>query len=306
MSIEKKNNKDLRFDKVDKIINIVIFANLTLAIGKLLAGWLGNSEAVTADGIESICDLGICMVTLCAARISRKKIDKEHPYGHGKIENIIAAAVGLIIIITGIVIMYSSIHSIIMHRADSIRPSWFAVAVAALTIIIKESLARYTLIFSKKFHSPLLSALAIDHRKDAITSIATVIGVGGAAFGFLILDPIAAGIAALLILKSGWNCLKDAWDDLMDHALPDDYIQELIKFIEKISGVKAVYEIKGRHSGQMLLLDIKIEVDPEMSVRHSHEICVNIKQQIFKYNENVADVMIHVDPHGDERINYNI
>jgi len=287
-----------RFGRVEQVIWIGVGANILLAVGKLAAGWLGRSEAVFADGVESVCDLGVSLATLLAVRVSRQPSDAQHPYGHGKAESLTAAGVGLIILATGVWIFISAVHAGFNHL-HAPRPAWFAVAAAAITIAIKEAMARFTFAAGKATGSPLLGALATDHRKDAVTSVATVIGAGGAALGVALMDPIAAGLTALFIFKTGWECLSSAWEDLMDRTMPEELRAELSAVCLTVPGIEHVHEIKGRKSGQMFIVDLKLEMDPEMTVRRSHDIGRQVKRKIFDGYPAIGDVMIHVNPHDD-------
>ena len=289
--------RSTRFDAADRVVRLGIAANLVLVAIKMSAGHFGRSEAVFADGVESACDLAVAVGTLVAMRISRAPSDSRHPYGHGRVENIAALMIGAVILATGVWIMFTSVHSIFYHARG--RPAWIAVAAAAFTIVAKELLARYTLRVGHRIGSPSILALAQDHRKDALTSIATLIGAGCALLGATILDPIVAGLTALLILKTGWETFVSASHELMDSALPDEQIREVTKLAESVAGVEHVHEIKGRRSGQFMIIDLKLEMDSEMTVRHSHEVATRVKRLIFDAYPAVGDVMIHVNPHDD-------
>ncbi|MCL2760641.1 MAG: cation diffusion facilitator family transporter [Desulfuromonadales bacterium] len=293
--------RNLRFRDAEKIIQIGFWINAFLMVMKLLAGYFGNSQAVFADGIESGCDFIGILAAMIALRMGRKPYDKEHPYGHGRAESISAIVVSLIIFITGGVILYSAVIKIITKGYQ--RPELIAVAAAVITIIIKEWLYRFSAKRGKKLESPAVLAVAQDHRKDAITSIATLVGVTAAFFGIGIMDPIAAGITALFIFHIGWKIFKESSYDIMDGAPEDDTLQKISGVILEIHEVKKIAEIKGRRSGQYIIVDLKLEMDPEISVKKAHDISMVVKKRIFENFENVGDVMIHVDPYGREEQN---
>ena len=286
-----------RFDLADRVIWVGIVANVVLTVLKMTAGWYGHSQAVFADGVESACDLVVCIGSMVALRISRQPWDTRHPYGHGKAESIAALVVGLVIMGTGIYIVANSLHVLLAHAPE--RPQWIAVAAAAFTVVSKEGLARYTFRRGRRIGSPSLLALAQDHRKDAITSVATVIGAGGAMLGLLALDPIVAGITALLILKTGWGVFHGASQDLMDAAIPEEMERGITAIARQVEGVEHVHEIKGRRSGQYVIVDMKLEMDGGMTVARSHQIASEVKCRIFAAHPAVGDVMIHVNPHDD-------
>lgn len=297
MTVQNDLARGDRFDTADRVIGLGILANLILVAVKMTAGVYGRSEAVFADGVESACDLAVAIGTLVAMRISRAPSDRRHPYGHGRVENIAALMIGAVILGTGIWILYSSVHSVIFHTR--VRPAGIAVAAAAFTIVSKELLARYTVRAGARIGSPSLKALAQDHRKDALTSVATLLGAGFAALGVTLLDPIVAGLTSLLILKTGWETFAASSHELMDAALPEDRIREISNLAESVTGVEHVHEIKGRRAGQFMIIDLKLEMDPEMTVRHSHELATRVKRLIFDAYPDVGDVMIHINPHDD-------
>ncbi len=290
-------SRDINWGLVRRVTLLALGINVVLAALKLCAGYFDHSEAVVADGVESVCDLAVGMAALLGAVAGRKPFDKQHPYGHGKIESLTAGAIGLVILGTGVLILLSAVRGSLAPPSE--RPGVFALGVVVLTIVVKESLALYTFRAARKTKSQLLNVLAVDHRKDAVTSIATIIGVGGAMIGFARLDPIAAGVSGLLILKSGWECLSKVCDDLLDRALPEDVLEPFAKLAESVEGVEHVHEIKGRRYGQMYWIDLKLEMDPEMSVRVSHDVGLRVKRLLFESDEHVGEVMIHVNPHDD-------
>jgi cation diffusion facilitator family transporter len=287
-----------RFDRADRIIKIGFWINAVLMIFKMAAGYWGHSEAVFADGIESACDFVAIFSTIVALKLGRKPFDEKHPYGHGRAESLAALFVSLVIVSTGGWILVESIHSIIDR--DFQTPSMLAVAAAFLTIIIKEWLYRFTQKTGAELASPSLLAIAKDHRKDAITSISTLAGVTGAYFGFGIMDPLAAGLTAFFILHIGYQTFRDAAHDLMDGSAPQDFIEKVTRLAESVERVEHVHDIRGRRSGQYMIIDLKLEMDPAMTVKESHDISNNVKRLIFDGFPNVGDVMIHINPHEEE------
>lgn len=290
--------REERFGQADRIIRYGFWINAGLMIMKLLAGHFGRSEAVFADGIESGCDLIAILSTLVALRIGRKPYDSEHPYGHGKAESIAAILVSLIIFATGAGILIQATRSILLNEYYS--PSLLAVAAAFATIVIKGWLYRFSVKTGNRLQSPALLAIAKDHRKDALTSIATLIGVSGAFFGHELLDPLAAGITSLLIFHIGYQTFLAAAQDLMDALPAAELLQKITAMAEAVSGVEHVHEIRARRSGQYLIVDLKLEMDPEMTVKRSHDIAIQVKKEIFASFLNVGDVMIHINPHEEE------
>lgn len=287
-----------RFGYAERVIWIGFWVNALLMALKLLAGYFGGSEAVFADGLESACDFVAILATMIALRIGKKPFDSTHPYGHGKAESIAAIVVSLVIFGTGAGILFRS--ALTIADADYQTPRAMAVAAALITIIAKERLYRFSLKSGGRLQSPALLAIAKDHRKDALTSIATLVGVTGAFLGFRLMDPLAAGLTALFIFHIGYQTFHTAAQELMDARPPEELISAITELAEKVPGVEHVHEIRGRRSGQFVIIDLKLEMDPEMTVRQSHDIATQVKRLIFEKYPNVGDVMIHINPHDEE------
>jgi cation diffusion facilitator family transporter len=235
---------------------------------------------------------------MVALRLGRKPFDELHPYGHGRAESLSALLVSLVICATGGWILYESVQTII-HK-DFKSPGIIAVVAAFLTIIIKEWLYRFTQKTGRHLASPSLLAIAKDHRKDAITSVSTLAGVAGAFFGFGIMDPLAAGLTSFFILHIGYQTFRDSAHDLMDGSAPPDFVAEVTRLAESVERVEHVHDIRARRSGQYMIIDLKLDMDPAMTVKESHDIADRVKRLIFDGFPNVGDVMIHINPHEEE------
>lgn len=287
-----------RFDSANRVIQVGFWVNAGLMTMKLLAGHFGKSEAVFADGMESAADFVAILSTMIALRIGRKPYDEAHPYGHGRAESIAAIIVSLVIFATGAWILLRSVHTIIERSFEA--PRVVAVAAAFVTILIKEALFRYSHRVGRKLESPALLAAAKDHRKDAITSVSTLIGVTGAFFGLTFMDPLAAGITSFFIFHIGYETFISSAHDLMDGKPSEQFVGDVIQLAEGVEGVEHVHEIKARRSGQYVIVDLKLDMDAEMTVKKSHAIATEVKRRIFERFPNVGDVMIHINPHEEE------
>ena len=287
-----------RFSSASRVIQVGFWVNAGLMAMKLLAGYFGRSEAVFADGMESAADFIAILSSMIALRIGSQPYDEAHPYGHGKAESISAIIVSLVIFGTGGWILYRSVHTIIDGAYEV--PGVVAVAAAFLTIITKEALYRNSITVGKRLGSPAILAAAKDHRKDAITSVSTLIGVTGAFFGLTIMDPIAAGLTSFFIFHIGYETFMGAAHELMDGRPADECIGDIAKLAEGVEGVENVHEIRCRRSGQYLIVDLKLDMDPDMTVRRSHTIATEVKRRIFEGFPHVGDVMIHINPHEEK------
>jgi cation diffusion facilitator family transporter len=290
--------RDQRFDSADRIIKVGFWVNALLMVFKLSAGHWGRSDAVFADGIESACDFVAIFSTMVALKLGRQPFDEKHPYGHGRAESLSALMISLVILATGGWILFDSLRAIIQHDFKS--PGMIAVAAAFVTIMVKEWLYRFTQKTGRELESPSLLAIARDHRKDALTSISTLAGVLGAFFGFGIMDPLAAGLTSFFILHIGLETYRGAAHDLMDGSVPVNFIEKVTQLAESVERVEHVHDIRGRRSGQYMIIDLKLDMDPAMTVKESHDIAKQVKKLIFDGFPNVGDVMIHINPHEEE------
>jgi len=287
-----------RFDSADRIIAVGFWVNAVLMVFKLAAGYWGRSDAVFADGIESACDFVAIFTAMVALKLSRQPFDANHPYGHGRAENLAALLVSLVIFATGCWILVNSVHAIINRDFQS--PGVIALVAAFLTIIIKEWLYRFSRKTGERLASPSLLAIAKDHRKDAITSISTLVGVGGAFFGWRFMDPLAAGLTSFFILHIGYQTFRESVHDLMDGSAPRDFITEITRMAEEVDRVEHVHDIRARRSGQYMIVDLKLEMDPDMKLKESHDVATEVKRVIFEKFPGVGDVMIHINPHDEK------
>lgn len=290
--------RDERFDRAESAIMIGFWVNAVLMVFKLAAGYWGHSDAVFADGIESGCDFVALSSTMVALRLGRKPFDEKHPYGHGRAESLAALLVALIIVATGVWILADSVHTLIGRHYKS--PGLIAVFAAFATIIIKEWLYRFSHKIGRRLESPALLAVAKDHRKDAVTSISALVGAGGAYLGWRIMDPLAAGVTSLFILYVGLQIFRESAHDLMDGSPSPDFVGEVTRLAESVAQVEHVHGIRARRSGQYMIIDLKLDMDPAMTVKESHDVATRVKTLIFAGFPNVGDVMIHINPHDEE------
>lgn len=286
--------REARFHLAERIINLSFWANALLMAVKFLAGYLGNSSAVLADGMESAADFIVILSTGLAIRIGKQPSDGTHPYGHGKAEGIAALFASLIITLSGIGLL--AYVCMLVFSGEIERPHVAAVIVAALTISLKGYLTYLTQKIARKTGSPAIFALARDHKKDALTSVATLVGAGGAYLGWPYLDPLAAAFTSLFIFQLAWVTARHSTHDLMDGQPPRPFLEEVSSLSANVPGVHKVHEIRARKSGQFVIVDLKLEMDPNMTVKEAHDISDRVKKLIFERYDYVGDVMIHINP----------
>lgn len=280
-----------------KAILVGALGNLVLSVMKIVAGVAGRSTALVADGVHSLSDLLTDVVVLFTYRISQIPPDENHPYGHGKVENIGATLIGAVIIAAGLGLTYESFRAVTAEVKPV--PTLVAAVVAFLTIGIKEGLYQYTHMMGEKESSPSVTAKAWDHRADAGLSIATLVGIIGAMIGYPILDPIAAVVMAVAILHVGYGIVRDGIHDLMDAGMSESKAAEIQQFINSIPGVIRCHDLRSRKVGGEFLLDVHIQVDREASVTEGHNAAETVRRRLIKEEDSIQDVMVHVDTEDD-------
>ena len=292
MLSDLKNNPGVR------IIVIGALANLLLAAIKIAGGIVGRSTAMVADGIHSLSDLLTDVVVLFTHKIGQLPADENHPYGHGRAETIGATLVGAVIIAAGFGLAYESWTIISTGKFQT--PLTPAVVAAVASIAAKEILFRYTRTVGEETNSPSLVANAWHHRSDAISSFAALVGIGGAMAGYPIMDPIAAIVVSVLIVKVGYDIAFKGLRDLMDTALSETETRRIETMINNLPGVIQTHNLRTRRIGGEVLMDVHILVDHEASVTEGHHIAENVRRELIRAMGNVQDVLVHVDTEDDE------
>jgi len=293
------HSHDERYEKGERGALTGILVNLGLFFLKAFAGVFGASHAMIADALHTASDLLTSIGVFVGFRIAKQPADAHHPYGHGRAESVMAKLVALTLIIMGAKVAYDAIRVMIFQ--ELLVPHMIALWAAIISILVKEALFQYTHFIGKKISSTSLMADAWHHRTDAFSSVAALIGIGGARLGIPILDPIAALVVAALVIKIGFSTFHKAYDELMDASLPDSVMEEIRSLTRDVEGVKRIRNIKARKLGIDMFVDMTIEVDPAMRVEDAHDITVRIKRNIFAKLINAKDVLIHVEPHKKDR-----
>lgn len=292
------NNKDNNLNK-DKIIKkmsfVSVVGNVFLSIFKLLAGLVGNSTAMLSDAIHSISDVLTTIIAAVGVKLSDKKADVEHPYGHERIECIAAIILAFILILVGFQIGMLGLDKI-LHPADVQIPSLIALIAAIVSIGVKEAMYHYTVYYAKKINSTSFLADAWHHRSDAMSSVGSLIGILGARLGVKILDPIASLVICLFIFKVGIDILRDAIKKVTDTACDSEFEKQLNDFILKQKDVKKIDLLHTRIFGNRVYVDVEIALDGNLSLTESHAISEMIHDELEENFKEVKHVMIHVNP----------
>lgn len=275
-----------------------IIVNLSLSIVKFWAGFAGNSNALVVDAIHTASDIFSSIVVLIGMKIGLLPADAQHPYGHGRAESIAGKTVAILLIVVGANLIWNSALNILSGQLQV--PEVFTLWIVVLSIVVKEILFRYKAYWGKKINSSSLLADAWHHRSDALSSVAVLVGIGGAIIGGIkwsFLDQAAAIVVSIFILKIGLKIFKETAMELMD-SMPDAQIIEKIKELaRKIKGVKDVETLRARKSGLGLLVDIHVEVEKTMTVEESHTIAKKVKEKITSEMDEVKEVLVHIEPY---------
>ena len=290
-------DKNLTSREAVKVILVGAAWNLFLAVIKIAGGIWGRSAAMLADGVHSLSDLLTDGVVLFTYRIGQMPADKNHPYGHGRAETIGATIIGSIIIVAGLGLVFQA-WGTISQGSEQVPEVW-AMAVALASILVNEGLFHYTLSAGEKSKSPSLVANAWHHRSDAFSSIAALIGIGGAVAGYPIMDPLAAVVVAILVGKVGYNIAFSGLSDLMDTGLSEEITKEIESFIDNTPGVVRSHNLRTRKIGGEIMMDVHILVDRQASVTEGHTVAESVRRQLIKSFDNVQDVLVHVDTEDD-------
>lgn len=273
---------------------VSVGVNLALTLGQVTAGILSRSQGLVADGIHSLSDLIADFVVLVASHHSAKSADEKHPYGHQRFETAASLVLGLLLAVVGIGMLWSAVRK--LEAPETIqRVHVLALWVAVAALIAKELLFRYMLAVAKRVKSSMLVANAWHARSDAASSLVVSVGIVGNLAGYPMLDPIAALIVGLLVLKMGAEFGWDAMHDLMDRSADEHEIDAIRETLLATPGVQGVHDLRTRKMGDMIVADAHIEVDAAISVEAGHEIAVAARQRVLS-RHRVLNVMTHVDP----------
>ena len=274
-----------------------IIANILLSIGKLFAGLFGKSSAMISDAIHSASDVFSTLVVIAGVSLSSKSSDKEHPYGHERIESIAAFMLGMILFMTGAGIGFGGIKTILSSSDQVIPPpNLLALGAAIISILVKEIMYWYTRHTALKIKSSALMADAWHHRSDAFSSVGSLIGILGARLGFPIMDAIASVIICLFILKVSIDILIQSINQLIDKSCDDSSQQAIITTILQQEGVISIDSIKTRMFGSKIYLDLEIVVNHSLSLIDAHNIAEVVHSTIESSYPNIKHCMVHVNP----------
>ncbi|MCQ2166551.1 MAG: cation diffusion facilitator family transporter [Bacteroidales bacterium] len=278
--------------------------NLVLTILKLCAGIFGHSAAMVADAVHSLSDLVSDAVVLVMVRISSKGTDKSHDYGHGKFETLATLTVSLFLMAVAIemVVDNVSLISSVFNGKPLEKPSMVALWAAVLSIVVKEVLYRWTAAEGRRLESPAMIANAWHHRSDALSSIGSLVGIGGAILlggVWTVLDPIVGCLIGVVIFAVSLKMAGPAIAELMEASLPDDVENEIMEIINSIDKIDSVHALKTRRSGRCIVIDADVVVNPEMTVALAHGLTVEAERALCRRFGPDTQISLHIEPSED-------
>lgn len=276
---------------------VTMIGNILLSIGKLIVGFLSKSNAMISDGIHSASDVFSTIIVMIGIKLSSKESDKEHPYGHERLECVAALLLAIILFLTGTFIGYEGVKSIILKQHHVMQFSFIAMIAAGISIVVKEAMYWYTIKAAKQIHSNAMMADAWHHRSDALSSIGSLIGIIGFYLGYPIFDAIASIVISLCIMKVAWDIFYDSVCKIIDHSLNDEFTNQLIETILQEEGILGVDQVKTRMFGNKIYIDLEICADGHDTLEHTHAIAHHAHDTIENTFPDVKHCMVHVNPY---------
>ncbi len=293
--MEERNKAIYKVTLIGSVVNAV------LIVIKFVAGFLGRSSALVADAVHSLTDFVTDIVVLIFVRISGKPRDREHSYGHGKFETLATLIIGVFLAGAGIGLFIEGLKKVIssLHGEVLPEPTWLAFIVAIASIVAKEILFRYTIKVGREVKSEAVIANAWHHRSDAISSLGTMVGIGGAMFfgeKWRILDPLAAVLVSVFIVKAGYDIIKPAIYELLEGSLPRDQEKQITDLIASVDGVKGYHNLHTRKIGNDIAIDVHVKMDGRLPLVEAHEIASRVERKIRDRFGKDTFVNIHMEP----------
>ena len=274
---------------------------MILLVFKFVAGIMGHSAAMVADAIHSLSDFVTDVIVLVFVHISSKPKDKSHDYGHGKYETLAMTIIGMALLAVAVGIVYGGVLKINtwLHGQELPAPGMLALWAALLSVVLKEAVYHYSMVYARKLNSQAIEANAWHHRSDALSSVGTAIGIGGAIFlgqRWTVLDPIASVIVGLFIIKVAFFLLRDGIGDLMEHSLPDDVEEEILRLAASVEGVAEPHDLRTRRIGNHYAIELHILMDGNITLCEAHDKASEVEDLLRSHYGEDTHIAVHVEP----------
>lgn len=290
---------EARYRDTRRVTLVGAVLNVLLSVAKVVFGVIGQSQALIADGVHSLSDLVSDIMVLVAAKHGSREASDHYPYGHARIETAATLGIGaLLMLVAGWLLVDAVTRLFEVERL--LHPGWLALVVAAVSVVSKEALYHYTMVVARRYRSNMLRANAWHHRSDAASSVIVIVGVAGSMAGLFYLDAVAAALVALMVAKVGWDLAWHSLRELVDAGLGVDRVEAIRRRILAVDGVHELHMLRTRRMGPDALVDVHILVDPKCSVSEGHQISATVRSELMRTFEDIADVMVHIDPEDDE------
>lgn len=295
METKEREKKIYRVTLMGSVVNVI------LLVFKFIAGILGGSAAMIADAVHSLSDFLTDIIVIAFVRISSKPEDEDHDYGHGKYETLATSIIGLALLMVGLYIFYNGARQIwdVMHGAEIEQPGLVALIAAIVSILLKEWTYRFTVSVGKKVESQAVIANAWHHRSDALSSIGTAIGIGGAILlgkGWAVLDPVAALVVSVFIVKTALGLLSTSSGELLEKSLPKEVEKKIVDIVESEPEVSEVHHLCTRRIGNNIAIEMHIRMPGEISLKDSHTRASDIERMLRQHFGEHTHINLHVEP----------
>lgn len=297
-SVTKNQVREQDFQKVaNKVSLITISENALLSVLKLIAGMIAHSNAMISDAIHSASDVFSTIVVIIGIKLASKESDKEHPYGHERLECVAAILLSMVLFLTGLGIGAEACKNIFQGQYGNLEvPGALALIAAIISIVVKEGMFWYTRHYAKQIDSSALMADAWHHRSDAFSSVGALIGIGGAMLGFPVMDSVASLVIFVFIAKAAYDIFKDAIDKMIDRSCDEETEQEIAKCILENEEVMGIDLLHTRIFGNKIYADIEIQVDGSYTLQRAHDIAEEVHDKIELNFPKIKHIMVHVNP----------
>lgn len=290
-----------RSKEIYKVTLVGGAVNVILLLFKFVAGIVGHSAAMVADAVHSLSDFVTDVIVLVFVRISGKPEDKDHEYGHAKYETLAMTIIGVALLLVAVGIVYSGLTKIIAWAQGEVlkAPGLMALWAALLSVVLKEAVYHYSMVEARKLNSQAVEANAWHHRSDALSSVGTAIGIGGAIFlgqRWAVLDPVASTVVGGLIIKVSVELLRNGIGDLMEHSLPEEVENEILRLAASVPGVVEPHELRTRRLGNHYAIELHILMDGNITLCEAHEKASEVEDLLRAHYGSETHIAVHVEP----------
>ena len=290
-----------RGKEIYKVTLVGGFVNVLLLIFKFVAGIAGHSAAMVADAVHSLSDFVTDVIVLVFVRISCKPQDKSHDYGHGKYETLATTIIGVALMAVALGIVYHGGRSIAawLGGAQLAAPGMLALWAALVSVVLKEGVYQYSIVKARQLDAPVVEANAWHHRSDALSSVGTAIGIGGAIFlgqRWTVLDPVASVVVGIVIVKVAFDLLQRGIGDLTEQSLPDSVEDEIIALVSTLPGIDKPHDLRTRRIGSHYAIEMHILMDGNMTLNEAHEKASAVEDLLHQHYGPDTHVAVHMEP----------